>query len=93
MSNPEEERELDRLLAGTPEEMGARAPSSLKARLYSALVAEQQITGPLATLDETLAAGFGICVFEKLVQIGTQQNPVIDSMRSAECIRFDMCSF
>ena len=42
MSNPEEERELDRLLAGTPEEMGARAPSSLKARLYSALVKEQQ---------------------------------------------------
>jgi hypothetical protein len=69
MSNPEEERELDRLLAGTPEEIGARAPSSLKARLYSALVKEQQSSGPLASLDETVASGFGICVFEKLVQI------------------------
>ena len=69
MTNPEEERQFGRLLGERPEEIGAHAPSSLKARLYSALVAEQQITGPLATLDETLTAGFGICVFEKLVQI------------------------
>lgn len=48
---------------------GKRTPSSLKARLYSALVREQQASGPLASLDATVAAGHGICVFEKLVQI------------------------
>ena len=52
-----------------PEEAGARAPSSLKARLYSALVRSQQESGPLASLDATVASGHGICVFEKLVQI------------------------
>ena len=45
------------------------APSRLKARLYTALVREQKTTGPLASLDMTVAAGHGICVFEKLVQI------------------------
>jgi len=46
-----------------------KAPASLKARLYSALIRAQQATGPLASLDETVAAGRNICVFEKLVQI------------------------
>jgi hypothetical protein len=46
-----------------------RAPSSLKARLYSALVRKQQESGPLASLQTTVLAGHPICVFEKLVQI------------------------
>ena len=46
-----------------------QAPSSLKARLYSAFVREQQASGSLASLDFSVAAGHGICVFEKLVQI------------------------
>ncbi len=50
-------------------EIDRRTPPSLKARLYSALIHEQQKSGPLASLDETVAAGYGICVFEKLVQI------------------------
>jgi hypothetical protein len=69
MTNPEEERQFSAMLSETPEEIGRAAPSSLKAKLYSALVREQQKSGPLASLDETVAAGYGICVFERLVQI------------------------
>jgi hypothetical protein len=46
-----------------------RAPSSLKARLYSAFVRMQQNSGPLASLDASVSAGHSLCVFEKLVQI------------------------
>lgn len=55
-----------------------RAPSSLKARLYSALIRRQQETGPLATLEQSVSAGHDVCVFEKLVQIA----PVGDSAKS-----------
>jgi hypothetical protein len=58
-----------RALLSEPEEIGERAPSSLKARLYSALVRKQQERGPLASLQATVSAGHGLCVFEKLVQI------------------------
>jgi hypothetical protein len=58
-----------RALLSEPEEIGERAPSSLKARLYSALVRKQQESGPLASLQATVSAGHGLCVFEKLVQI------------------------
>ncbi len=68
MPTPEIDRKFKRLLS-EPKEMSERAPSSLKARLYTALVSEQQATGPLASLDETVASGRGVCVFEKLVQI------------------------
>jgi len=49
-----------------PEE---RASSRVKARLYSALVRTQQETGALPSLTQSEAAGHGLCVFEKLVQI------------------------
>ena len=55
-----------------------RAPSSLKARLYSALVRKQQESGPLASLQATALAGHPICVFEKLVQIA----PVSEKAKS-----------
>lgn len=45
------------------------APSRLKARVYSALIREQQQTGPLKTLTESEEAGHGLCMWEKLVQI------------------------
>src|SRR5437016_8883148 len=77
MTNHDEEREFDRFLS-QPEQVGERAPSSLKARLYSALIREQQKEGPLASLDTTVAEGHGICVFEKLVQIA----PVGDKAKS-----------
>jgi hypothetical protein len=57
------------LLFSRQEETRERAPSSLKARLYSALVRKQKESGPLASLDESVASGHGICIFEKLVQI------------------------
>ena len=63
-----EDREFSGIFA-EPEDANERAPSSLKARLYTALVREQQATGPLASLDATVSAGRGVCVFEKLVQI------------------------
>ena len=62
-------RSLFSQLKDASEESGGRAPSSLKARLYSALVRSQQESGPLASLDTTVASGHKICVFEKLVQI------------------------
>jgi len=67
MTEPNTELDFSRLFSGQPQTN--RAPSSLKARLYSAFIAEQQTTGPLASLDQTVATGRGLCVFEKLVQI------------------------
>lgn len=78
MTNPEEEREFSELLSETPVGSDPRTPSSLKARLYSALVREQQRSGPLASLTDTVAAGHGICVFERLVQI----SPVSEAAKS-----------
>ena len=46
-----------------------RAPSSLKARLYTSFVRKQQESGALASLDHSVRSGQGICVFETLVQI------------------------
>ena len=68
---PERENdELAAMFSGLNEEAPReRAPSRMKARIYSALVREQQETGPLQSLSETQAAGRGLCIFEKLVQI------------------------
>ncbi len=68
MSDANWDRQFSRILAES-ENAEERAPSPLKARLYTALIREQQATGPLASLDATVAAGRGVCVFEKLVQI------------------------
>jgi hypothetical protein len=62
-------RRLLSLTGETAEATGGRAPSSLKARLYSSIIHQQQTSGSLASLDQTVASGYGICVFEKLVQI------------------------
>jgi hypothetical protein len=68
MANSDINRTFSQLFSGLPE-TNKHAPSSLKARLYSAVIREQQASGPLASLDETVAAGHDVCVFEKLVQI------------------------
>lgn len=67
MSSAEQDRLFAQLFVPRGGEEGA--PSSLKARVYSALIHKQQQTGRLASLDESVEAGHGICVFEKLVQI------------------------
>ncbi len=68
MSSADFEKEFG-LLFSRREEATERAPSSLKARLYSSLIRKQQESGPLANLDESVASGHAICVFERLVQI------------------------
>jgi hypothetical protein len=67
-------RDLDEHLSRTLRELSGaeseeRAPSRLKSRLYSALVRAQQKTGALQSLTQSEAAGHGLCIFEKLVQI------------------------
>ena len=68
MTNSDVDRAFRQLFSDLPE-AGEPVPSSLKARLYSALIREQQASGPLASLNQTVAAGRNVCVFEKLVQI------------------------
>src|SRR5947208_10410586 len=68
MANENNDRVFTSLLAVKEGSVGG-APASMKARLYSVFIREQQASGSLASLDATVAAGHGICVFEKLVQI------------------------
>ncbi|HKT71178.1 MAG TPA: hypothetical protein VJP83_17145 [Terriglobales bacterium] len=70
------DREFQRIFADPGEKEAA--PTSLKARLYTRLVREQQKSGQLASLEATVAAGHGVCVFEKLVQIA----PVGDRLKT-----------
>src|SRR5205807_2591515 len=61
--------EFKRVLQAGNSGLEATAPSRLKARVYSALIREQQTSGPLQSPSNTQAAGHGLCIFEKLVQI------------------------
>jgi len=68
MAESDFETQLTALFSAS-EDTTDKAPASLKARLYSALIRKQQETGAIASLDATVSAGRQICVFEKLVQI------------------------
>ena len=68
MADTNAEKQFSSLLSMSDEQT-ERAPSSLKSRLYSKLVREQQESGRLASLDTSVAAGQSICVFETMVQI------------------------
>lgn len=46
-----------------------RAPARLKSKIYSSLVLKQQESGPIASVSESHAAGYGLCVFEQLHRI------------------------
>lgn len=75
---------LFELLGEEPDDMrGERAPSRLKARVYSALTRRQEESGPLRSLAETKSAGYGLCVFEELWQRAT-------TGEAAQC--FNCCS-
>ncbi len=76
MADSEQQDFLKVLADGGIEEK--RAPSRLKSRIYSALVAEQAESGPLRSLPQTRAEGRGLCVFELLVSIA----PVGEAMKS-----------
>ena len=58
---------------------GEGAPSSLKARVYTALIGKQQESGPLMDLQRTKRSGHEICIFEELVQIA----PIGESAKSS----------
>lgn len=64
---------VQRLLTGFDD--ADQAPHRLQARIYSALIAEQQSTGPLRSLPDTKASGNGLCVFEELVRIAPVPAP------------------
>lgn len=70
MPDNESDEKFRRMLTQA-EQPGPRekAPSRLKARIYSVLIREQQVTGPLQDLAATHAAGHNLCIFERLVQI------------------------
>jgi len=62
-----------------------RAPASLKARVYSALVRRQVESGPLASLADSKLGAHELCVFEQIVCIA----PVGDTAKSLNICR--MC--
>lgn len=53
----------------TAPDTSTRAPARLKARVYSALIAEMTAHGPLCSLPATKAAGRDLCVFENLLRL------------------------
>ena len=64
---------------GSEPEETETAPSSLKAKVYSALVQRQAESGPLMSLTAVKAGGRDLCVFEKLVQIAPT-GEMVDSL-------------
>ncbi len=54
----------------------APAPSTLKSRVFTALVRRQQQQGPLKTLSACRKAGETLCIFEQLVAIAPVGEPV-----------------
>ncbi|MCI0418564.1 MAG: hypothetical protein L0312_04970 [Acidobacteria bacterium] len=47
----------------------AKAPSLLKAKVYSALLNQQSASGPPLSVSATEASGRSLCVFEKPVEV------------------------
>ena len=70
-NSEQDDRPFELLAQEANQGEGERAPSRLKARLYSALVRRQEASGPLRSLAETKALEYGLCVFEDLWQRAT----------------------
>ena len=83
MANLPDEKFIERIADGVELGESSAAPSSLKAKVYSALVLRQADTGPLRSLTENNARGHKLCIFEKLVQIA----PVGESAKSLNICR------
>jgi hypothetical protein len=80
--NPDEVfDQLAREAESTPSSV--KAPSRLKARVYSALIRRQEKSGPLLALPDTQRAGHKLCVFESF----WQQLPL-----GQEAKQFNCCS-
>jgi hypothetical protein len=71
----------ERADAGDAPEAGHRAPSRLKARIYSSIVKRQQASGPLLSLTRTKESGRPLCVFEEFVKI----LPVGEKLKTFNC--------
>ena len=85
MARADFEAQLSALLSASTERSKKGAFFAEGARLYSALIRKQQATGPLlASLEQSVAAGHDVCVFEKLVQIA----PVGNNAKSPFFARF-----
>ena len=69
MSSLDWDATFTRLFAETEPSESTLAPARLKSRVYTALVRDQQRTGPLMSLEQSHAKGHSLCIFEKLVQI------------------------
>lgn len=83
-SQAPDDKFFEQVAESTPLPSGPmRAPSKLKSRIYSALMLHEAETGTLASMTESKAAGFGLCVFEELVRI----SPVGESVKSLNICR------
>ena len=60
---------FSRLFSEDEQDSSEVAPSSLKSRIYSALIAKQQESGPLTSLGNTKEAGHGLCKWEELMHV------------------------
>ena len=75
----DEDAEFFRLFSERrPEVAEQHAPAHLKARVDSALIREQQKTGPLQSISACKSNGRRLCIFENLVEI----SPVGESAKT-----------
>jgi hypothetical protein len=76
---------LFELLGEEPDDLeSGRAPSRLKAGLYSALIQRQEESGALRSLGEMRNRGYGLCVFEDLWRRATSG----EGAHCLNCCRF-----
>lgn len=86
MASEHDERFIERLIDGmakTDFPESGPAPSSLKSRIFSALLRRQVQTGPLESLTKSHRRGHELCVFEQLVRI----SPVGETAKSLNICR------
>ncbi len=72
MSKRDAEEQFFERMAKTAElaaPSSVKAPSRLKAKVYSTLVRHQTASGPLLSISDCEAGGRSLCVFEKTVEI------------------------
>jgi hypothetical protein len=81
----QEERNFEQFAAEVEPERSStlRAPSRLRARIYSALMVKESAQGSLRSVPETKSAGYDLCVFEELVRIA----PIGDKYKSLNFCR------
>ena len=82
MASEHDERFMEKIAAIELAE-SEPAPASLKARVYSGLLARQAETGHLESLTKSHARGHDLCVFEQLVRI----SPVGETAKSLNICR------